>query len=65
MENKREMCIRCKERPATKAVTYDLYNMPKAYWFAVDVKVCDICSSRLEEKEKAGLIRNYKVLQNL
>jgi len=60
-----ERCIRCNERLATKVVTYELYNLPKAYWVAVDMKVCDICSDRLEQKEKAGLIRNYRVLQNL
>jgi len=58
-----ETCRRCGIRDATKAVTYDLYNLPKATWFPVDVKVCDVCSDRLKQKEESGRIRNYQILQ--
>ncbi len=63
MENK--ICIRCGIKPATKVVTYELYNLPRAAWFAVDACVCDDCSERLRVKEEVGLIRNYKTLQEL
>jgi hypothetical protein len=60
-----ETCRRCGIRAATKAVTYDLYNLPKATWFPVDAKVCDVCSDRLKEKQGTGGIRNYQILQQL